>query len=169
MAHPQLSGHIDAEVVDREAELGPLRDRIEELEADLRKMRQERDKARAEGLAAISAISALRDQLSGLYRAMKAIFGEIELVSPLAASVPVPENGAATPSPQAGRWTNLLNKLGGHRASFIQALVDFGPSTASQIRAAMGITRMPTVYDTAHQLMKLGVVVKKGEAYALKE
>jgi len=169
MAHPQLSGHIDAEVVDREAELGPLRDRIEELEADLRKMRQERDKARAEGLAAISAISALRDQLSGLYRAMKAIFGEIELVSPLAVVPPPPDNGASAPSPQSGRWSNLINKLGGNRGKFIHALADFGPSTASQVAAAMGITRIQTVYDTSHQLMKLGVVTKKGDQYALKE
>jgi cell division protein FtsB len=46
---------LTGEVVDHEAEMQPLRDRIEQLEADLRKMRQERDTAKADGLAAQSA------------------------------------------------------------------------------------------------------------------
>ena len=157
---------LTGEVVDREADLQPLRDRIEELEADLRRMRQERDKARSEGLAAISAVSALREQLSGLYGALRQVFGEIETVA-----APEPQGSPSLgrqPTQASSRWQNLMTKLGGLKAQFIQALLDYGPSTVTGIRAATGMSKQ-SVYNTANDLSKLGLVTRNGSQYALKE
>lgn len=104
----------------------------------------------------------LRRATLPFYRVLQAIHGELDAIGIQDTAIPQAVS-------DGGRWQNLMARLGGHRASFIKALVEFGPSTASQIRAATGITRMGTIYTTAHQLMKLGVVVKNGENYALKQ
>jgi hypothetical protein len=160
---------LNGEVVDSEAESQPLRDRIEQLEADLRKMRQERDKARSEGLSAISAVQALREQLSGLWRALRAIYGEIDLVAEPEPQVSPSLGRESVPSsPQTGRWQALMTKLGGLKAQFIQALLDFGPSTVTGIRAATGMSKQ-SVYNTANDLSKLGLITRKGSEYALRD
>jgi hypothetical protein len=162
--------YLTGEVVDREVELQPLRDEIDQLKSDLRKMRQERDTARADGLAAQSAIAALRDVLGPLRRAIGAIYGEIDAAG-------IPESQAPAPSPSLGqqpaaqpssRWSALTTKLGGLRARFIQALLDFGPSTVTGIRAATGMSKQ-SAYNTANDLTKLGLITRKGSQYALKE
>lgn len=162
--------YLTGEVVDREADLQPLRDEIDQLKADLRKMRQERDTARADGMAAQSAIAALRDVLQPLRRAVGAIYGEIE-----AAGIPDSQAPAQSPSlgqqaaaQPSGRWTALMAKLGGLKALFIQALLDFGPSTVTGIRAATGMSKQ-SVYNTAADLTKLGLITRNGSQYALKE
>lgn len=153
MSNPHLTGTVD----DRDTIIEGLRVQLSKLDEALRLERNKNGQVEA-------GARELRRVLSPLYRALQAVFGELD------------EMGVAEIAPQAqpasvsaARWQPIMNKLGGNRAKFIQALLDFGPSTASQVRAAMAITRMQSVYDVAHQLMKLGVVVKRGEQYSLKE
>lgn len=166
MALPQLSGHIDAEVVDREAELQPLHDEIERLEGELRKMRQERDKARADGMAAISAVSALREQLSGLYRALRAIFGEIDLVAEPEMSVgrsEQPSQGGAA----SAAWDAWKSRLGVPCGKIITALQLHRSMNQAQIAIATRIDRrnVPTYLS---RINKAGLINKNGNEYSLK-
>jgi hypothetical protein len=161
---------LNGEVVDREAEFQPLRDQIEELQADLRKMRQERDKARAEGMAAVSAVNALRDQLSGLYKAMRAIFGEIELV-PEAEPQANPSLGRQEPqagSHAAAAWDAWKSRLGSPCAKIISALQVHRAMTQTQISIATQINKknIPTYI---FRINKAGLLNKNGNEYSLKE
>lgn len=155
MPQPLLRG--EQEYVD-----DPIDPTLRKLEAENRRLDEALRLERNKTGQIEAGLRELRRATLPFYRVLQAIHGELDAIGIQNKTIPQAVS-------DGGRWQNLMSRLGGHRASFIKALVDFGPSTASQIRAAMGITRMPTIYTTAHQLMKLGVVVKNGESYALKQ
>jgi len=163
---PQRLLEGEYEEITPSPDIRTLQDEIARLEGELRQMRSERDRARAEGLAALSAIRALQALTEQPYRVLRAIRGEIEIVlGDVPAAVPV--NGAA-PAQPSGRWQNLMTKLGGLKAQFIQALLDYGPSTVTGIMASTGMSKQ-SVYNTALDLTKRGLITKNGSQYALKE
>lgn len=121
--------------------------------------------ARIREQAAESGVKELRKILSPLHKALGAVFGEMDAMSIEDSAQP----GAPSSNARTVAWQKWITKLGGHRASFLQALLDHGPSNSQQVKVAMGIARMATVYDTATQLSKLGLISKSGDRYSLKE
>lgn len=107
------------------------------------------------------AIGALRQQLSPLYRALQAVFGEIEASG--VADEPVAGNSRVR-----ALWESWKQKLPGHQSSFIDALLTHGEMSAPQLRVAMKCAHQ-TVYDTAAKLNKLGLLSKNGGKYSLKQ
>lgn len=165
MAQFQLEGN--AQVDNRDQEIDRLTRVNRQLDEALRQVRLELAQANQDKTAAVNAIRALRRVLDGPYNALRAVYGEIEILG-----MDEPQSSSQVPQPGSGaptRWTALMAKLGGNKAAFIQAIIDFGPSTSTGIMAAMGIKRKQTVYDTAFELTRLGVIEKRGENYALKE
>lgn len=164
--------YLTGEVVDREADLQPLRDRIEELEADLRKMRQERDAARSEGLAAQSAIEALRDVLGPLRRAIGAIWGEIEAsgVGTEPQGIQSPSLGREAPSSHKNEaWELWKQKLPGFPSRMIDALLKHGELSVAQLVVAAQCPRKQTIYDAASKMQRLGLLKNNSGKYKLSD
>ena len=147
-----------------------LRDQqIETLKAENRRLeRQAADAERTASRAqedATRALSELRRQLGPLFRALQMVFGELDAAgvteSPMSE---VQDNAART------KWAKWIERFGvGSPASrFIEALLDHGELTAKQMKTA-GKMGENTVYQMASKLGQLGLVVKNGSNYALKQ
>jgi hypothetical protein len=159
-SRPLLTGHQEY-VEDNHSELieenRRLRIQVRQLDEALRLERLKEE-------AVSAGVKELRKILNPLYKALGAVFGEIDAMGISESSKP-----SSSGSPMAEAWQRWIQKLGGHRGSFIQALLDHGPSTASQLSVAMGVSRMTTIYDTANALSKLGLITKNGNQYVLKQ
>lgn len=166
MSQPLLS---DGEVIDTSDELDSLRDRIDQLEGELRIARTDLIRSRADAAAATSAIAELRRQLSPLHRALRAVFGEIDLVGGVQ-DHPVNSTGPATyDSRKLSAWEEWKKKLPGFPSRFIDALLQHGELSVAQLVVAAQCPRKQTIYDAASKLQRLGLITNNGGKYALKE
>jgi hypothetical protein len=157
MAQPLLSGHVDTSDQDSqqlEMENLELSARVRDLEMEI--ARTKRENARA--------IAALRQQLNPLYRALQAVFGEMDALGGSEA----PESSSVAPQKKAV-WEAWKQKLPGYPAKFIDALLLHGEMSGPQLRVVMQCATN-TVYNVASQLNKLGLLgnAPKGR-YKLKE
>jgi hypothetical protein len=130
--------------------------------ANLREQVKEiRDEADREHKATLRGVGELRRQLSPLYRALQAVFGELDV---FADEGPTP---AASPKVSAV-WESWKQKLPGKKAEVIQALLDHGEMTIPQLRVATH-SGQQTVYDVTSALFRLGLLNKNGGKYSLKQ
>lgn len=171
MPLPLLSG----EVVDSEAERQPLLDEIERLKADLRTMRQERDRALADGLAAKSSVEGLRDVLGPLRRAINAIYGEIAAsgVNPEPSAIASPSLGQVTNGTDPrlhslDKWDGIKKRLGGTEAELIDVLLTAGPRTNTQLKSLLKLA-YSTVCALTLKMSNMGFITKSGDAYKLRD
>lgn len=157
---------IEGEVEDPESEIVRLLER--ELAEVRRELAQERaDASHREGQA-LRAVKELRRQLLPMYRAFQAVFGELDAV------VSDAEDARET-APGAGDrvrsvWDSWIQKFGPGSTSgrFILALLDHGALSAKQMKVVAKMADQ-TVYDTARKLSGLGLLVKNGSKYSLKQ
>lgn len=140
---------------------------VERLRAELRRVERERDDARIEARRAREdadrALSQLRKQLNPLYRALQAVFGELD-----AAGVRDEAPAAAgTSAPSTAKWDEWKSRLGQSCGKVIDALLlqDGLNVTALTIACKMG---RQTVYDATSKMGRAGILVNNGGRYSLK-
>ena len=173
MSLPLLSGEV---VPDNREELAELREEVERLEQENRKLRNDLIKARADSEASIAAITALRSNLGPLYRALRGVFGEINLVVP--EDAPLPQYGTAGATNgrpvdddamrSLDKWEGVKQRLGGKDAELIDILLTCGPKTNTQL-APMLKMHYSNATKVTKRLSSLGFIVKQGDAWALKK
>ena len=151
-----LEGAVMPDVDD---ELRDLREQNRQLSVLLRDARTETAIAQRESARALGA---LRQQLSPLYRALQAVFGEIDAAG-------IADDGAAPANPRiAAVWESWKQKMGGHAGQIIGVLQLHREMTAQQIAIAIGIHKK-NVPQLVHKLKKNGLINKNGDKFSLKE
>lgn len=152
---PLLEGTVDTRDAD-----------IEKLEDDNRDLRRQLREANAAAAGAqrqsTRAVGELRRQLTPLYEALRAVFGEMDSVAPGEAE------GPAVDGKKRGVWESWISKLGGKQAECIKALLEHGEMTVVQLRVATH-SGQQTVYDATSKLNKLGLINKNNGRYSLRE
>jgi hypothetical protein len=113
----------------------------------------------------------LQGQLNPLHRALKAIFGEIELAGlddiPAASVAPV-ASGAASTSKSAA-WELWKRKLPGiYPAKFIDALLEHGALNSTQLSIITGCHKS-NIAKEIYKLNQAGIINKNGGIYSLKQ
>src|ERR1700722_9375 len=164
-----LSGIIDAEPVEEKGGMAhEWRKEKQRLEDEILALRRELDDSRTHNEKLERAMRSLRQSLSPLHRAVRAIFGEVELaVSEEETAAPPP--GAISPPAAAApsRWEHVKQQFPGSPAKIIDALLGQEQMTITQLA---NFTRMH--YDTAkgsvNKLLKAGAVVKEGGVVRLR-
>jgi hypothetical protein len=165
---------LDSPVVDGEFdEVIPEVEQASRLEDENRRLRAELTKADQRAQAAGAALAALRKQLAPLHRALRAVFGEIEVAigpeeTQSAATSPSSLSSPPRPSKAAAEWALWKQELPGRPADFISALEEHGELDTQQLVVVMHCPRKQTIYDTACKLTKLGLIQKNGDKYSLK-
>jgi len=154
---------LEGEVDNRDEIILELREENERLSAENRRLQTEVSTARAQNGRAIAM---LRHQLEPLYKALRAVFGEIE-----ASGIgEVHETPTGVNPHVAAVWDSWKQKLPGNRADIIQALIEHGEASVAQLKVMTHTPRAQTIYDNIFQLNKLGLISKSGKgSYKLKE
>lgn len=152
---PMLVGEVDH----RDRLIRELQDENRDLRAEVSELRREIESVKRDNSRAVDS---LRHVLTPLYRALRAVFGEIEAIGG-------EEDAPAVPTAKAQVWKSYINKLGGLQGKFIEAMLTHGEMTAAQLRVVASCATS-SVHPTLSQLNKLGLVRKTAHGrYALKE
>ena len=127
-------------------------------DANLRADRASEDAQRAMG--------ALRKQLTPLYRALQAVFGELDAagISDVAASAP---SGAPDTRVKAV-WDSWKQKLGGTVAKGIDALLLHGELDTAQLAIAAGVDKRTVTNTIVYKLHGAGLINKNAGRFSLK-
>lgn len=152
-----LEGAI--EEVDDQNDEDPRDGIIAALKVDLSQARAEMRRTQRDTAAALGA---LRKNLSPLYRALQAVFGEIEAVG-YSDDAPVAQNSRVS-----AVWESWKSKLPGRTAQIIDALLLHGEMNSTQLAIAIGIHRN-NVPPLIFKLNKAGLIDKNGTKYSLKQ
>lgn len=166
MAHRQLGdgGVIDVGPEPRDLELDNLRAEKRRLEravsdAEMRAARAREDADRA--------LSNLRRQFGPLYRALQAVFGELDAAGvtdgPASASSPVVANDGSK-----AKWDDWKQRLGPSCAKVIDTLLLGGEMNVQAIQTASRMGRQ-TVYQATSTMGRAGLLVKNGGKFSLKQ
>lgn len=152
-------------------EQDPRDARIEDLEDEVTNLRSALSRANVETVRAREdagrALGALRRQLSPLYRALQAVFGELDAagVDEPAAGGPV---GPGTGNPRtAAVWEAWKQKLPPACGKVIDALLTHSELNQAQIKVAARLGTS-TVSDVVYKLNKAGLINKAGGRVSLK-
>lgn len=150
-------------VDDRDTEIEQLRDDNRRLRRELTIANGEIARAKADSARALGA---LRKQLAPLYRALQAVFGELDAAG--MDEMPIESSGREPRVSQV--WESWKSKLGGDTAParVIDALLQHGELNVAQLKVAAKMANQ-TVYDSIHRLNKLGLINKNGGRYSLKQ
>jgi hypothetical protein len=158
-------GLLEGTVVDDDPQVR----RIADLELALRQMRRERDDAQVEAKRAkedaTRALGRLRQQLGPLYRAMQAVFGELDAAGidePVASS----PSGASVGGNNA-RWDEWKARLGPSCGKVIDALLLGGEMNVTALTVACKMAKQ-TVYDATSKMGRAGILVNSGGKFSLK-
>lgn len=161
-----------------EGEVVPQGDpELERLQAANRQLRRDLDDAKIEARRAREdadrALSALRRQLSPLYRALQMVFGELDAAG-VADAVPVSTTGAAAAAAAVGDprvqavWEKWKSHLPGYPARIIDALLIHGEMNTSQLAIAAGCKRQ-RISEGIVRLNKAGLINKNAGRFSLKQ
>lgn len=142
----------------RDQELAELRAENAELRADLQAAKDDGRRAKRD---VDRAISALRTQLTPLYRALQAVFGEIDAAG--VSDTPVHGVDART----AKIWDGWKEKLPGATARAIDALLLQREMSQQQLAIAVGISRQHAS-NIISKLNTTGLINKNGGRISLK-
>jgi len=153
-----LTGDV-VEEDDRDQQIEALQDENRVLQAELTKA--QRDSARA--------LASLRRQLTPLYQALQAVFGELDAVLVADAQETVsPPASAAQDARVVAVWASWKSKLGQGPAKVIDSLLLHGEMNTQQLAIATGYHRH-TVPNHIHRLHQAGLVNKNGGRFSLKQ
>lgn len=160
-------------------EAGDARDdQIDALERQVAKLRGELSDTRHE-LTRVRedsnrALTALRQQLSPLYRALQRVFGELDdagvadVAGPAAASQGFsPAAVSGSDAKVAAVWAAWKLKVSPACGKVIDALLEHGELNSVQIKVAARLGTS-TVSDSIWKLNKLGLITKNGGRISLK-
>jgi len=165
MAQLQLEG----EYLQDDGDLEELKEKISDLQDELRRVRAELQQERLKSQSALAAMANLRSMLSPFHRLLRGVFGEIEVVLGEETDAgQAPSRTNAAPSAKSEVWESWIRKLGGKQAEFIRALAEHGEMTAIQLKIATH-SGTSTVSDTCRKLLTLGLLQKNGAKYSLKD
>lgn len=144
----------------------PHEQRIAELEAELRELRSDLANAKHAATAAkrdaTKGVSELRRQLTPLYRAIQAVFGEMDTIG-----VEDAAPASATNPHVAAVWASWKSKFHGKPAAIIDALLVHREMNTTQIAIAIGSSR-GNVPPMLTKLNKAGLLQKNGNMFSLK-
>lgn len=138
-----LSGIIDAEPVEDDLKDGMLHDWRKEkqrLEEEIFSLGRELDDSRTQNEKLEQAIRALRQSLSPLHRAVRAIFGEIELAvgeEEMASPSIAGKSAASSGKVDVGRWGGIKQRLTKKQGELIDALILQGAMNRTQCAKAI--------------------------------
>lgn len=151
---------VRSKVIDsREDEITALESEVKRLRRELVIADTEIAKAKAESTRALNA---LRKQLSPLYRALQAVFGELDEAGIGDAPISSDEN----PRTRAV-WNNWKSRMGS-AAKIIDALLLHGEMNTQQLAIATGYHRT-TIPAMIFKLNKAGLLNKNGGRFSLKQ
>jgi FtsZ-binding cell division protein ZapB len=161
---------IDMGIDERDQEIESLKAENRRLQRAVTDAEVEAKRARED---ANRALSMLRRQLSPLYRALQAVFGELDDAGVTDGPVPVHTAGAAPVAGEDARlkniWDSWKERLGPTCAKVIDALLLQSEMTNRQIAVAIGTGRIQTVYDAVTKMNKVSLLTKNGDRYSLKQ
>lgn len=146
--------------------------KIRRLESELRAADLKTQQAQNDLETARAAIHTLRQQLSPLHRALKAVFGEIEMAI---GDEPERAEGSTGSQPPAANdriaavWQEWKQKLGGAAAKIITALLSHESADTTQLMILIGTPRRQTVHDAVFKLNNAGLINKNGGRISLKQ
>jgi hypothetical protein len=142
---PQLSGHVD----NRDQEIGTLRRQLSQLDEALRLERNKTGQIEA-------GARELRRILSPLYRALQAVFGELDAMGI--------QDGAVTTD---SRWDSAKQRMPGKPAEFIDLLITHGAMNVTNFVTLAHCSKQ-TAYNVLSKLGQAGIVESNGGKYSLK-
>lgn len=162
---------IDGEVDPRAEKIDALERQVAKLRGELSDTRHELTRVREDSNRALTA---LRQQLSPLYRALQRVFGELEDAgvpdAPAAAST---SDGRRAPDATDARvtavWASWKTKLGGTVAKGIDALLLHGELDTQQLAIAAGVDKRTVTNTIVYKLHQAGLIDKNGGRFSLKE
>lgn len=151
-----LEGEVEV-ASDDEEQVYTLRQEIRGLQQELATARQERHNTNR-------AMATLRQQLAPLYRALQAVFGELDAAGAgdLADATSAPANPR-----MSAVWESWKSRLGVGPAKCIDALLLHGDLNTAQLAIATGYHRN-TVPQYVSALHKAGLIDKHGGRFVLK-
>lgn len=119
---------------------------------------------------AAQALTALRRQLTPLYRALQAVFGELDAAGGIGDDARMPtENQPTQPdSRTAAVWASWKERLGAGPAKCIDALLLHNDLNTQQLSIATGYHRN-NIPGYIHKLHKAGLIDKNGNRFSLKK
>lgn len=145
----------------RDEQIASLQAEVRRLRSDLAAAKADADEAHQN---ASRAVSALRKQLSPLYRALQLVFGEIDAFGVEDVSAPPPNAG----NPRATAvWESWKSRLPGGPAKIIDALLLHSDMNAAQLAIATGIHRN-SISQMIYKLNRAGLINKNSGRYSLK-
>lgn len=159
MTRALLPGAVEYDL--RDKQIRDLQNEVARLHTELHTAIEERD----QGNQAIAACATLRRQLEPLHRALRAVFGELDAFS--VTDIPGASAVSGPSSPVWESWKDTLGR-GSGAAKFIDALLQHRELNAAQLRVHMKCSNQH-VYDTATKLNKLGLLLKNGGKYSLRQ
>jgi hypothetical protein len=147
--------------------------RIAELETELRQARREANDASLDAARAredtTRALSMLRGQLGPLYRALQAVFGELDAVGvPESTSGPSPHQGEAVPGRVSAVWEAWKQKLPPACGRIIDTLMIHKDLSRQQLKVAAQMGES-TMDGGLLKLNKAGLLSKANGRYQLKQ
>jgi len=145
---------IDTTVEDLQEENRRLRADLRDAKMDAMRARQDTDRA----------LAALRKQLGPLYRALQAVFGELDAAGVQDGDGPQPRTDARV----TAVWNSWKEKMPGGPARIIDALLLHGDLTTPQLKITAKMATQ-TVYDSIARLKKAGLIDKNGGKFSLKQ
>lgn len=151
---------VDAVDVEDSSELESLRTENRQLRRQLSDAEVRAERA---GEDADRALSALRRQLNPLYRALQAVYGELDAAG-------VTDMPAADTQSSRGvdpRWALWKSKMPGRPSELIDLLLLHGEMSRNQLMAAMRAGK-DVVRVTTSRLNVAGLLVKNGGKFSLK-
>lgn len=158
---------IEGEVEDpRDRQIAELRDELQELTLKLQRADAATWLAKQE---ANRALEALRRQLGPLYRALQAVFGELDSAG--VADDAAPSAGAGQPAQNsrvAAVWASWKSKLGRGEGKVIDALLVHGEMNTQQLAIAIGQHRN-SIPRLIFSLNRAGLIDKAGGRFSLKK
>lgn len=150
-----LEGQVED---DRDVRIRDLEDEVRDLHRRLTTAEGYATAARRE---AGQAMGALRKQLTPLYRALQAVFGELDAAG-------VEDVPATAQSPRATAvWESWKSRLPGGPAKIIDALLLHSEMNTQQLAIATGVHRN-SIPAMIYKLNKAGLLNKNGGRFSLK-
>lgn len=161
---------IDIGIDPRDQEIDALRQENRRLQRMVSDARVEAERARED---ANRALARLRQQLGPLYRALQAVFGELDAagVTEPASATEVSSSAAASgvDARVAAVWASWKTKLGGTVAKGIDALLLHGELDTGQLAIAAGVDRRTVTNTIVYKLNGAGLINKNGGRFSLKQ
>lgn len=143
---------------------------VDRLNDEIRRARELNDQQGFELDKLRRIVSNLKQQLNPLHRALRAIFGEIDLAGIEDSPAEIPNASGATPptTKKSAIWETWKQRLPGmYPGKFIDALLEHGSLDATQLAIITGCHRS-NVAKEIYKLNNANLLNKNGGRYSLK-